>query len=422
MGKGISTACSGERREIEGLKPVAHRILIAGAGIGGLAAALALARKGCEVTVLEATKEFGDVGAGIQLGPNAMKVLAALGLESQVHAVASFPESIVITDAASGKPISRMLLGNAVRERYGQAYASLHRADLHALLLHAAHEAGVQLHNSQMLQKYEHSAQEIRRLDADFDHKYDAKYDVLIGADGLHSRVREQMLGDGAPRATGHAAFRVLLPADAMPKTLRTPHVRTWWGRDVHVVSYPLRQQSGSGSLWNVVVLAEMPGRMDSGWSLNASHEEVMRLFKRTEPQLQALLDAGSAQANGWKRWNLFDRKPLKAVQMAQGRVALLGDAAHPMLPYLAQGAAMALEDAWVLAQCLSSNADAPQALQNYAQLRAARNARVVQTAQRNGRIFHLRGAMALARNAVLSLKGTQVIGLPWLYGFNPCA
>jgi salicylate hydroxylase len=396
------------------LKLVAHRILIAGAGIGGLAAALGLARKGCEVTVLEAAKEFGDVGAGIQLGPNAMKVLAALGLGAQVKDVASFPESIVIADATSGKPISRMLLGNAVRQRYGQAYASLHRADLHDLLLHAARQAGVQLHNNQALQKYEHSAQEIRRLDADFDQKYD----VLIGADGLHSRVREQMLGDGAPRATGHAAFRALLPASSMPEALRTPHVRTWWARDVHVVSYPLR----SGSLWNLVVLAEIPGRMDSGWSLNASHTEVMRLFKRTEPQLQALLNAGGAQANGWKRWNLFDRKPLKATQMAQGRVALLGDAAHPMLPYLAQGAAMALEDAWVLAHCLSSSADAPQALQNYAQLRATRNARVVRTAQRNGQIFHLSGAIALARNAVLSLKGTQVVGMPWLYGFNPCA
>jgi salicylate hydroxylase len=200
-----------------------------------------------------------------------------------------------------------------------------------------------------------------------------------------------------------------------MPEALRTPHVRTWWARDVHVVSYPVR----CGSLWNLVVLAEMPGRMESGWSLSASYEEVMRLFKRTEPQLQALLDAGGAQANGWKRWNLFDRKPLSASQMAQGRVALLGDAAHPMLPYLAQGAAMALEDAWVLAQCLSSNADAPQALQHYAQLRADRNARVVRTAQRNGQIFHLSGAMALARNAVLSLKGTQVVGLPWLYGHS---
>jgi salicylate hydroxylase len=366
------------------------------------------------VTVLEAAKEFGEVGAGIQLGPNAMKVLAALGLEKEVLKVASQPEAIVIADAESGKPISRMLLGNAARQKYGQAYVSLHRADLHAALLTAVRAAGVQLEVNQSLLNYEHSAQYVRRLSGDFDQKYD----VLIGADGLWSRVREQMISDGAPRATGHAAFRTLLPADAVPQALRTPHVRTWWARDVHVVSYPLR----GGSLWNLVVLAEMPDSFEGGWSLSSQHDDVMRLFKRTEPQLKALLDAGGAQVQGWKRWNLFDCKPLVASQMVQDRVALLGDAAHPMLPYLAQGAAMALEDAWVLAKCLSSHPDAPHALQAYAQTRAARNAHVVRTAQRNGRIFHLSGAMALARNAVLSLQGTSVVGLPWLYGFNPCA
>lgn len=419
MGKLILTGCSNAPR---GIDLVTRRILIAGAGIGGLAAALSCARQGCEVTVLEAAAEFGEVGAGIQLGPNAMKVLAALGLGAQVHAVASFPESIVIADAASGKPISRMLLGNAVRERYGQAYVSLHRADLHAILLDAARSAGVQLVVNQSLSKYEQTTQEIQLLDADVPYKSDA----LIGADGLWSQVRQQLLQDGAPRATGHAAFRALLPAASMPQALRTPHVRTWWARDVHVVSYPLR----GGSLWNLVVLAEIPGHMkqqlsqqiSSGWNLSVSHDDVMRLFKRIEPELQALLEAGAAQTGAWKRWNLFDRPPLKATQMAQGRVALLGDAAHPMLPYLAQGAAMALEDAWVLGQSLSAGADVRLALQRYAQLRASRNARVVQTAQRNGRIFHVSGLFANVRNAVLSMQGTQVVGMPWLYGLNPCA
>ena len=388
-----------------------HRILIAGAGIGGLAAALACAQHGMDVTVLEAAKEFGEVGAGIQLGPNAMKVISALGLHDQVTSSACVPESIVIADAASGKPISRMLLGDAVRQKYGAAYVSMHRADLHAVLLRAAQSAGVKLQLNQTLLKYEHSAQVVYRLDTDFDHKYDA----LIGADGLWSKVRSQMLNDDAPRATGHAAFRALIPVEAVPEALRTPHVRTWWARDVHVVSYPIR----SGSLWNVVVLAEMPGSDAGGWSLHATHDDVMRLFKRTEPQLTSLLEAGGAQANGWKRWNLFDRNGLAPAQMAQSRVALLGDAAHPMLPYLAQGAAMALEDAWVLAQSLALDLDAPEALQRYAQSRAARTARVVRTAQRNGQIFHLSGALAVARDAVLSLKGTSVVGLPWLYGHS---
>ena len=388
-----------------------HRILIAGAGIGGLAAALACAQRGMQVTVLEAAAEFGEVGAGIQLGPNAMKVIAALGLHDQVTSSACVPESIVIADAASGKAISRMLLGDAVRQKYGAAYVSMHRADLHAILLRAAQAAGVQLQLNQSLLKYEHSAQYVCRPDAEMDHKYDA----LIGADGLWSKVRSQMLNDGAPRATGHAAFRALIPADAMPQALRTPHVRTWWARDVHVVSYPVRV----GSLWNLVVLAEMPDSEASGWSLKAQHQDVVRLFKRTEPQLSALLDAGGAQANGWKRWNLFDRESVGAAQMAQGRVALVGDAAHPMLPYLAQGAAMALEDAWALAKCLSATQDALGALQNYANLRADRAAKVVRTAQRNGQIFHLAGAIAVARDAVLSLKGTSVVGMPWLYGHS---
>ncbi len=387
-----------------------HRVLIAGAGIGGLAAALACAQRGMDVTVLEAAKEFGEVGAGIQLGPNAMKVIAALGLEKDVLQMASLPEAIVIADAVSGKPISRMLLGDAVRQKYGQAYVSMHRADLHTILLSAARASGVQLHTHQTLQNYEHSAQYICRRDTNIDQKFD----VLVGADGLWSKVRAQMLTDDAPHATGHAAFRALLPAQSVPEALRTPHVRTWWARDVHVVSYPLR----GGNLWNLVVLAQMPNSHQEGWSLSAKHQDVMRLFKRTEPPLQALLDAGGAQQNGWNRWNLFDRIPLKAAHMAQGRVALLGDAAHPMLPYLAQGAAMALEDAWTLAQCLSQH-DAPQALQAYAQIRAPRTKRVVQTAKRNGQVFHLSGAIAVARDAVLSLKGTSTVGMPWLYGHS---
>jgi salicylate hydroxylase len=390
---------------------MAHRILIAGAGIGGLAAALACAQAGCEVTVLEAAAELGEVGAGIQLGPNAMKVIAKLGLHEAVMQVASVPEAIVIAHAASGKPISRMLLGKAALQRYGAPYVSLHRADLHRALLAAAQAAGVAIHTGHALSKYEHSAQYICRLDADLA----LKSDVLIGADGLWSKVREQLLADGPPRATGHAAFRALIPLDHMPEALRTPHVRTWWARDVHVVSYPLR----GGQLWNLVVLAEMPGSDQTGWSLSASGDEVMPLFKRTEPHLLALLQAGSRI--GWRRWNLFDRTPIAAQQMAQDRVALLGDAAHPMLPYLAQGAAMALEDAAQLAISLKTHTDAPAALAHYAQQRTPRNARVVQTARRNGRIFHMSGPLALARNAVLTLQGTHVLGLPWLYGAHIC-
>lgn len=391
-----------------------QRVLIAGAGIGGLAAALACRQQGREVKVLEAAPEFGEVGAGIQLGPNAMKVLAALDLESEVLRVACQPEAILIANAVSGKLISRMLLGEAARQRYGQAYLSIHRADLHGILLRAAIARGVQLVANQTLQKYEQFAQTVTGLTQDS--SYVAE--VLVGADGLWSRVREQLVGDGAPRSTGHAAFRALLPREVMPVELRAPHVRLWWGRKIHVVSYPLR----AGALWNVVILAEVDGVIERGWTLNAEQNEVLALTARVEPQLQALLSAAKAAHSGWQRWNLFDRSPINEAMMAQGRVALLGDAAHPMLPYLAQGAAMALEDAWALGQSLNQHRDTVQALKNYVSARALRNARVVQAARRNGWIFHLSGPTALARDAFLSSKGTAVIGMPWLYDFNSCA
>jgi salicylate hydroxylase len=393
---------------------MARRALIAGAGIGGLAAALALRQRGMEVTVLEAAAHLGEVGAGIQLGPNAMHVLAALGLEQAVLAVACQPQAIVIHDAASTRPIQRLLLGQAVRERYGQAYVSVHRADLHALLLQAATAAGVVVQTSHSLQKYEQTNEEIRGLGADFS----LNAEVLVGADGLWSRVRTQMLGDAPPRPTGHTAFRTTVPAEAVPTALRSQHVRLWWGRAVHVVSYPMR----SGRLWNLVVLAQGGADAAQGWSLQAAHEEVMPWLPQAEPQLASLLQAAAAAGSGWRRWNLFDRDPLSAVDLARGRVALLGDAAHPMLPYLAQGAGMAIEDAWVLAQALHEGQDIPSSLRRYAQMRAARCARVVQTARRNAWIFHLSGPIAKARDAYLSLQGSGTIGMGWLYGFNPCA
>lgn len=395
-------------------------ILIAGAGIGGLASALALAQRGWRVQVIERAVELTEAGAGIQLGPNAMRVIAALSerqnqgvktnLRARVLERACLPESIAIRDAKSGKSIQRILLGKAVEQKYGEVYASIHRADLQAALLEAVQQQpGITLTLGESFDRYESHADHVT-LRTTNGTSYEGA--ALIGADGLWSRVRQQLLADGPPRSTGHAAFRTLIPRDQVPKELRRSEVGVWWGKAVHVVHYPVR----SGSHWNVAVLAEVGDTSQVGWSLEATHAEVLQATGVVTPLLRDLLQIG--EQTGWRRWNLFDRQPVAGI--TSGRVALLGDAAHPMLPYLAQGAAMSLEDAWQIANnlesCLTSNASLDQQLQKYATIRTRRYARVVNTARRNGKIFHMDGFMATARNSVLTLHGTQTLGLDWLY------
>ncbi len=375
--------------------------------MGGLAAALFLARAGQRVTLIERAAELTEAGAGIQLGPNAMKVLAGLGLDQTVLQTACEPQAIAVRDAATGRSISRMLLGPAVQQRYGHTYCTLHRADLQTALLQAVRaEPLIDLQPGTTIQSFEQRGGGVQMT---LHGGTNLQADALIGADGLWSQVRSQLWNDGAPRATGHAAFRTLIPASAVPDTLRTNEVAVWWGHDVHVVSYPVR----SGAFWNVAILAETQDALAQGWSLQATAADARKALGQSCTELAALVNA----ATDWRRWNLFDRPP--AVQWGQGAVSLLGDAAHPMLPYLAQGAAMALEDASALAHCMQTASNIPQALRTYEQLRMPRTRRVVNAARRNGRIFHLRGPLAMARNAVLALKGTSVVGLPWLYGYE---
>ncbi len=415
-----------------------QHVLVAGGGIGGLAAALALSQAGQSVTVLERAAEFADTGAGIQLGPNAIKVLAQWGVKDAVIERACLPQAIAVRDAATGRSLSRMLLGQAAQQRYGEVYACVHRADLHAALLQAVRgQNGVQMHcneevqsatqggaNGNMPSATAQAAEGAAERTKQGAHNGSAPSvqvrstghtwyaDALVAADGLASSVRQAVWADGAPRATGHAAYRTLLPITSLPANLRThalaSEVGVWWGRDVHVVHYPVR----GGEFINLVVLSEQAAaKAVPGWASAASSYDVERSVQAACPALRALL----ACASSWHSWHLYDRPATRS--WVKGHIALLGDAAHPMLPYLAQGAAMALEDAAALAASAAQHSDWPAALHHYQSLRKARCERVVATAQRNGRIFHLAAPWSTARNAVLALKGTQVVGLPWLYG-----
>jgi salicylate hydroxylase len=404
-----------------------QHVLIVGAGVGGLSSALFLARLGCRVTLLEQAAELAEAGAGIQLGANAMKVLRALNLRDAVLARACEPQAVVVRSVHTGRSIHRMLLGAAAAQRYGETYCTLHRADLQAVLLQAVRaQPLIDLRLNAALHSFEQSGSSVQvALQSD----EPVQANALIGADGLWSRVRTQLLNDGAPRANGHAAFRALLPVAQVPAAFRQSEVGVWWGQNVHVVSYPVC----SGEFWNLVVLTETPSADNHAdtptWSMAASSTPVQQALHNCCVPLRDLIDAVPSTP-GWRRWNLFARpsssqwvfaRPSSS-QWGQGVVTLLGDAAHPMLPYLAQGAAMALEDAAVLARCVNQHGVNARALRHYETQRTARTARVVNTAQRNGKIFHLQGPARVLRDALLALKGTEVIGLPWLYGADVTA
>ena len=388
-------------------------VLLAGAGIGGLAAALACARIGVPVQLFERSPALAEVGAGIQLGPNVTRLLKGWGLQTALEAVAAYPENLLIRSAERGTLLGRLRLGEQALVRYGAPYATVHRADLQALLLQAVQACGsAQLQLGQAITGFDQDAARACLHHADGRQTQGA---LLVGADGLSSRVRQQLLGDGPPRPTRHLAYRALLPQAALPAALRCQDVVVWLGVGLHVVQYPVR----GGDWLNVVALVE--SRLEdsktgdrSGWDHAATGADLMRELEGETPELLSLLQA----MDGWRLWHLQIRQTISSpVQMAQGRVALLGDAAHPMLPYLAQGAGMAIEDAQALGQALAEGGATPAALAHYAQARWQRNARVQRRALRNGRIFHASGPVRWGRDLAMRALGERLLDIPWLYG-----
>lgn len=389
-------------------------LLIAGGGIGALAAGLAACRAGCSVQLFEQTPEFSEVGAGLQLGPNATRVLQAWGLGEALEAVSAFPQCIVARSSASGRELARLPLGRQAMHRYGAPYATLHRRDLHAILLQALQaQTGAQLHLGRSVAGFRDFSDAVRLECTDGS---ELKGDALIGADGLWSRVRERLLGDGQPVPTGHLAYRTLIPRKDLPAALQANEVTVWLGPRQHVVAYPVR----GGDVLNLVVIVQgMAAQPLQNWDGVGLAVDVQQALSPCCSSLQDLARAASS----WGRWTLFDRGCLgTAQQMAHGRVALLGDAAHPMRPFLAQGAAMALEDAAALGHVLQHmpdpQRDLPAALAHYAQQRWQRAARVQARSRRNGQVFHLDGLLRLGRDVALRALGARLMDLPWLYGY----
>jgi salicylate hydroxylase len=386
------------------------KLLIAGGGIGGLSAALATARAGWQVDLLEQSAVFGEVGAGIQLGPNVVRVLQRMGLGEALRRVAAFPQRLEVRNATSTALLGVLPLGSSAEQRYGAPYVTIARADLHALLLEAVRaQGGVGLHLDARVIAIGQDANRVN-LQTVQDQGFEAP--MLVGADGLWSQVRRQVLDqDVPPRVTGHLAFRAMLPQSELPANLRSQVVTAWMGPDFHAVHYPVR----AGEWLNVVCIVHGTVSGDpQSWDHSANAQELRSRMALARGSLRELIHA----IDDWRLWPLSDRAPMAgAHEQAKGRIALLGDAAHPMRPYLAQGAGMAIEDAAALAHCLSETPDQiAHALARYAQLRWQRNARVQARAIRNGEIYHLKGVRQLGRDLALKLLGAKLMDMPWLY------
>ena len=382
----------------------ASDILIAGGGIGGLAAALALSRRGAPVQVIEQAVAFAEVGAGIQIGPNVTRILREWGLEDGLRQLASFPHALQARDARSGRALGHLPLGERAERVYGAPYACIHRADLHQLLLQAVQAGGVPLALNQRLDDVQQqgAAVQVRTGQG-----WVLEPALLVGADGLWSRSRQALGLTEPPRFSGHLAYRGLIPL-AVPEA--QPQVTVWMGPRLHVVHYPVQ----AGRALNVVAIVhgELPCHPED-WD-HAAH--AAHLFQALGPLCRPLQQTLEAVPH-WRLWALNDRPPMtSAAQMAQGTVALLGDAAHPMRPYLAQGAGMAIEDAQVLAQCWAEPGTVAERVRRYAEQRWRRNAQVQARAIRNGRIFHAHGPVSWGRNLAMGVLGAKVMDVPWLY------
>ena len=384
-----------------------EQVIIVGGGIGGLAAALALARQGVPSQVIEQAPEFKEIGAGIQLGPNVFRMFERLGLIEPVSTLAVFPNNLIMMDSVTGEEITRIPLGDAFRRQFHHPYALIHRADLHKVLLEACRQSNViKLDASQKVVRVDDFGGGIAvRSESGKDYRGAA----VIGADGLWSTVRQIVVRDGAPKPAGHITYRAVLPTSEMPEQWRWRDMVLWAGEKVHLVHYPLR----TGELFNLVAVFHS-NRYEEGWDSYGDPAELHERFAGTCAPVRALLN----KIESWRMWVLCDRSPIK--EWSRGRITLLGDAAHPMLQYLAQGACMSIEDAVCLAdKAVEADGDYGAAFRAYQRARYLRTGRVQIMARIYGEFYHARGPAAELRDRMLGGRSTEQAydGMAWLYG-----
>jgi salicylate hydroxylase len=382
------------------------RAVVAGAGIGGLAAALALARSGWRVEVIEAAVEVREVGAGLQMSPNAMRVLADLGVAERVEAEGFEPQAAELRHWQTGALHGRVALAGAARARWGAPYIHVHRADLQAALLEAARDAGVAVTVATRVTGYAEGGARVETSDGGRD------ADLLVGADGIRSAVRAGMLGDAPPRFTGQVAWRATVPVDRLPDGLVPPVAAVFCGPGRHAITYRLR----GGALVNLVAVEERDGWAEEDWRQPGDPAELVRAFTGWAPVVAGVV----AAVQECHLWGLFDRDPLP--RWTDGRVALMGDAAHPMLPFMAQGAAQAIEDAVALARHLSAAATSdgvPGRIAAYAAERRPRTAAIQAASRANARLYHLHGTAPLKLAVLRTLPGLMRARLDPVYGHD---
>lgn len=383
-------------------------VLVAGGGIGGLAAALALVRQGFRVKVLEQAPEIGEIGAGIQLGPNAFHAFDALGVGEKARGRAVYTDYMVMHDAIDEYQVGKIPTGEAFRARFGNPYAVIHRVDVHLSLLEGAQETGqVEFLTSTRVEHIEQSPGRVTVIDQTGRAHTGI---ALIGADGVKSVVRQKYVGDPA-RVTGHVVYRAVVDRKDFPADLQWNAASIWVGPNCHLVHYPLR----GGEQYNVVVTFH--SREQEEWGVReGSKEEVQSYFQGICPKARQLIDL----PRSWKRWATADREPIG--QWTYSRATLLGDAAHPTTQYMAQGACMALEDAVTLGEALRVNGnDFTQAFELYQRSRIARTARIVLSSREMGRIYHAKGVERLVRNDLWRGRSPERFydAMEWLYGWN---